>query len=300
MNYNTRIAKKSYFLIAGLLSVFTFAASSQDVVPLYQDDKIPFAKAGTEVPTLTVYKPKKDLAKGTAVIVCSGGAYGGRANSVEGEPACRKLQEAGIMSFLLDYRVPNAVKMERKEIVPLTDAQRAIQYVREHAKQYKINPAKLGIMGFSAGGHLVSTVGTHFNKTELSNPNGTSFRPDFMVLVYPVISFADSLTHKGSRTNLIGPESTPEKIREYSNELQVTAQTPPTFLTSGMDDQIVDVKNSLYFAAALKQHQVPVEVFLYEKGYHGYGVNNRQAKVQWIDDCIRWIKAERFKINHTK
>lgn len=265
------------------------------IIPLYPEGKIPFAKAGTEVPKLTVFKPVKDLAKGTAVIVCSGGAYGGRANSVEGGPACKKLQEAGITAFLLDYRVPRTIGMERKEIVPLTDAQRAIQYLREHAKTYNINPDKLGIMGFSAGGHLVSTVGTHFNKTELSNPKNSSLRPDFMVLVYPVISFADSLTHLDSRMNLIGPDITAEKIKGYSNELQVTEQTPPTYLTSGMDDKIVDVKNSLYFAAALKQHHVPVELFLYEQGYHGYGVNNRQSKVQWIDDCIDWIKKERYK-----
>ncbi|MNK20817.1 Acetylxylan esterase precursor [compost metagenome] len=280
-----------------IMSIFFLSISvkAQEVIPLYPEGQVPFAKAGAEIPKLTVFRPKRNLAKGTAIIVCSGGSYGGRANNVEGIPACKKLNEAGITAFLLDYRVPKAALMERKEIVPLTDAQRAIQYIRENAKKYKIDPSRLGIMGFSAGGHLVSTVGTHFEKTALSNPKNTSLRPDFMALIYAVVSFADSLGHKISRNNLIGPEITKEAIFEYSNELQVTDKTPPTYLSSSMVDRGVDVKNSLYFAAALKQHNVPVELFLYEKGPHGYGVNNKTAKVQWIDDFIDWIKTERYK-----
>ncbi|WP_256007142.1 alpha/beta hydrolase [Pedobacter deserti] len=271
--------------------IWPFSAIAQTEFELYGQGQIPFAKENSETPRLTLYAPKKDLSNGAVVIVCSGGSYSGRANGTEGIPACKKLNEAGITAFLLDYRVPKADRMDRKEVVPLTDAQRAIQYVRENARKFKINSRKLGIMGFSAGGHLVSTVGTKFQHTELSNPKGTSLRPDFMILVYPVISFADSLTHKGSRTNLIGPDITPDRISAYSSELHVTAQTPPTYLTSGMDDKAVKVENSLYFAAALKQHGVPVELFLYEKGAHGYGVYNKQAQAQWIDDCIRWIKG---------
>ncbi len=277
------------YLMMLFFSLMPGFMQAQTVISLYEQGKIPFAKSNTEIPTLTVFLPEKVKEKGTAVIVCSGGSYAGRANSVEGLPACKKLVEAGITAFLLDYRVPDADKMEHKEIVPLTDAQRAMQYVREHAKQYRLDAGKIGIMGFSAGGHLVSTLGTHFSSTSLENPKRTSLRPDFMILVYPVISFADSLTHKQSRSNLIGPDLSTERIREYSNELQVTNDTPPAYLTSGMDDSAVNVQNSLYFAAALKQHNVPVELFLYEKGRHGYGVNNTQAKRQWIDDCILWI-----------
>lgn len=296
MKYKTTYSMNKLRFLAILFCFATMVAKAQEVIALYPEGQVPFAKDNAEAPKLTVFKPERNLAKGTAVIVCSGGSYGGRANRVEGIPACKKLSEAGITAFLLDYRLPKAEQMDRKEIVPLTDAQRAIQYVRENAKKYKIDPSRLGIMGFSAGGHLVSTVGTHFaDKSELSNPKGTSLRPDFMVLVYPVISFADSLTHKTSRLNLIGPEVTKDRILKYSNELQVTEQTPPTYLTSGVDDKTVDVKNSLYFAAALKQHGVPVELFLYEKGRHGYGVNNNQSKVQWIDDCIEWIKKEHYK-----
>ncbi|HJU45772.1 MAG TPA: alpha/beta hydrolase [Chitinophagaceae bacterium] len=277
------------------LQCSAFSWAQQNIIPLYETGKIPLAKENTETPTLTVYAPEKLSSKGTGVIVCSGGAYGGRANSVEGIPAAKKLVEAGIVAFLLDYRIPDSSKMYNKELVPLTDAQRAIQYVREHAKQYKLDPGKIGIMGFSAGGHLVSTVGTHFSKTILDNPRHTSLRPDFLVLVYPVISFADSLTHLRSRQNLIGPDLSPEKIREYSNELQVTGDTPPTYLTSGMDDKVVKVENSLYFEAALLQHHVPVRLFLYASGRHGMGVYNPGATVQWIDDCIDWIKKKEWR-----
>lgn len=285
---------KVYFLIQTLCFAF-LASQGQEIVALYPKGQVPFAKNNFEMPTLTVFRPHKNLAKGTSVIVCSGGSYAARANRVEGIPACKKLMEAGITAFLLDYRLPKADLMDHKEIVPLTDVQRAVQYIRENAKKYKIDASRLGVMGFSAGGHLVSTLGTHFKKTELDNPQGTSLRPDFMVLVYPVISFADSLTHINSRMNLIGPALTAENILKYSNELQVSGETPATFLSFGMDDQTVNVKNSLYFAAALRQKAVPVELFIYEKGRHGYGVNNTQAKLQWIDNCIKWIKKEGFK-----
>lgn len=279
-------------ILANLAVLLCF---SQEKINLYPDGQIPFAKEDTEVPTVTVFRPSKNTAKGTAVVVCSGGGYGGRANTVEGIPACKKLNEAGITAFLVDYRVPNDKKMDHKEWVPLTDAQRAIQYVRENARLYKIDANRIGIMGFSAGGHLVSTVGTQFTGTKLQNLKGTSLRPDFMILVYPVISFADSLAHLGSRKNLIGPDITPGNIRKYSSELNVTEQTPPTYITSGMDDKVVDVKNCLYLSAALRQKGVPVELFLYEKGKHGYGVFNKEAQLQWIDDCISWIKKEDYK-----
>jgi acetyl esterase/lipase len=285
----------SYFkpiLLIYLLAICPVVAlAQQPVIPLYAENNVPFAKPGGDIPRLTVFAPEKPKKNGIAVVVCSGGSYGGRANNVEGIPACKKLMAAGITAFLLDYRIPKAEKMDRKEVVPLTDGQRAIQYVREHAKQYKVDTNKVGIMGFSAGGHLVSTLGTHFTTTELANPAHTSLRPDFMVLIYPVISFADSLTHKQSRQNLIGPDLSPERIRYYSNELQVTDSTPPTYITHGIDDKVVSVANSLYFEAALKQHHVPVQMFLYERGAHGYGVNNKLAQVQWIDDCIEWIQT---------
>lgn len=277
------------------LLIAPYLTNAQQSILLYPEGHVPFAKPNAELPKLTIYLPAKPLPGGKAVIVCSGGSYVGRANDVEGIPACKKLSEAGITAFLLDYRVPRPDMMDMKEWVPLTDAQRAIQYVRENAAKYKIDPKQLGIMGFSAGGHLVSTVGTHFNVTKLDNPRKTNLRPDFLVLIYPVISFADSLTHQTSRERLIGPDLTPEKIAYFSNELQVTDDTPPTYITHGIDDDGVKVVNSLYFAAALKQHHVPLQMFLYAKGPHGYGVSDKYARTQWIDDCINWIVKERWK-----
>lgn len=267
-------------------------AAAQKVIPLYPAGHIPFAKAGGEVPRLTYYKPEQKKSD-IAVIVCSGGSYGGRANDWEGIPACKKLNEAGIAAFLLDYRLPNAKYMDHKEIVPLTDAQKAIGYVRTHAREYGISPNKVGIMGFSAGGHLVTTVETHFDTTALENKRHISLRPDFVVAVYPVVSFADSLTHLQSRSNLIGPDITPEKIKEFSNELHVTDETPPTFITAAIDDDVVKVQNSLYLEAALRQHRVPVRMFLYAKGGHGFGVDHiKNVAVQWTEPCFKWILSE--------
>jgi acetyl esterase/lipase/lysophospholipase L1-like esterase len=265
---------------------------------------------GVVRPTLTVYLPDPAKATGSSVIICPGGGYSVLAISHEGHDIARRLNQEGIAAFVLKYRLPKGGIMKDKSIGPLQDAQRAIQLVREHAKKWNINPSKIGIMGSSAGGHLAATAGTHFLSAKIENPNNTSLRPDFMILNYPVISFSDSLTHQGSRQNLIGTKvfsaddykngkvSTKAKdlgmtdadIISYSNELQVTPKTPPTFITSALTDQAVPVGNSLAFVTALQQNKVPVEVFFYDKGVHGYGMVNPQAKEQWIDACLRWIK----------
>jgi acetyl esterase/lipase len=288
-------------------------STAQTTIPLYEEGKVPnsiptavlsdtlYGKSRltghdssvlvprTIMPTLTVFTPAPGKATNIAVIVCSGGAYMKVSDRTEGIPAAQKLAEARITAFVLHYRVPRSDLMPDKETGPIQDAQYAIRYVREHAATYGIDPHRLGIMGFSAGGHLVSTVGTHFGHSYIDNPLGTSLRPDLMILVYPVISFADSLTHILSRRNLIGPDIKPEKVREYSNELQVTDATPPTFITHAIDDQVVKVANTLHFAAALEQHHVPVKLFIYDKGGHGFGVDNEEASVQWIGPCIQWI-----------
>jgi acetyl esterase/lipase len=297
--------------------LFLFAQSpAQTTIPLYEDDKVPNAKsvavlidtlsfqsehAGKEtrvivprilMPTLTLFPPSSGKATDIAVIVCSGGSYAGVADELEGIPVARKLSEEGITTFVLHYRVPRSDLMVNKEIGPIQDLQTALLFVREHAVNYHINIHHVGIMGFSAGGHLVSTAGTHFRKAYIPNPGSTDLRPDFMVLIYPVISFADSLTHLLSRTNLIGPDITADKIREYSNELHVDSQTPPTFLVHAIDDYGVLVQNSLFFYAALKQSQVSVELFLYPQGGHGFGIYNRTAVVQWVAPAIEWMKKE--------
>ncbi|WP_348811207.1 alpha/beta hydrolase [Flavobacterium maritimum] len=318
--------KQSLFLV--LLLSFTMS-NAQKVIPLY-DGKVPNSKAiagltdTTAVfpagnkkihfvlrvasPELTVFLPEKSKATGIAVIICPGGGYTGLAIDHEGYDIAKKLNEKGIAGFVLKYRLPNSKYVENKEIVPLQDAQRAIQLVRKNAKEWGINPNKIGIEGNSAGGHLASTAGTHYQKSLIDNPLKTSLRPDFMVLNYPVISMADSLTHLGSRDNLIGEALdaskteqktseqklsnlpvTGEKIKEYSNELQVTSDTPPTFITHAVDDDAVKVQNSLLFIAALQKNKVPVESFFYAKGGHGYAMDNPTSDVEWIDSCMNWI-----------
>ncbi|SFW78532.1 alpha/beta hydrolase [Chitinophaga sancti] len=280
-------SKYPLFILFACFFCFT-KVFSQEIIPLYATGKVPNAING-DIPTLTVYKPENGKSDGTGIIICSGGAYLGVADVVEGIPAAKKLTTAGITCFLLQYRVPDGSKMTHKETVPVMDAQRAIQYVREHAKEFKIDKNKLGIMGFSAGGHLVSTLCTHLNDIYIDNPTNINLKPDFMALIYPVISFTDSLTHIVSRLQLIGPDITSEKIHYYSNELHVSHSTPPTFIVHAMDDDGVSVKNSLYFYAALQQHQVPAKLFLYAKGRHAFGAYNKEATIQWIDPFIEWI-----------
>lgn len=261
---------------------------------------------GVVKPTLFVYLPNPAKATGSAVIICPGGGYQILAMSHEGYDIAKKLNEEGIAAFVLKYRLPRKETMKDKSIGPLQDAQRAIQLVRENAKQWNINPNKIGIMGSSAGGHLASTAGTHFQKSYIDNPNNTSLRPDYMILNYPVISFSDSLTHNGSRINLIGGVTSSPIIKDskkfkelgmaetdianFSNELQVTSKTPPTFITAPLTDKVVPVGNTFVFVAALQQNKVPVETFIYSKGEHGFGMYNPAAKEQWIDACLLWIK----------
>lgn len=307
--------KVQYFIFGIFFSLLgsVVIASAQTIIPLYEKDKVPNAKSAlilddtflfksaptkqdtqvivprTVIPTLTVFQPKVKNAKGVAVIICSGGSYQGVADEVEGFPAAKRLSAAGITAFVLHYRVPLADMMSNKEIVPMQDAQSALIYVREHAAQYHININRVGMMGFSAGGHLVSTAGTHYAQAYVANPNKINLRPDFMILVYPVISFADSLTHLPSRINLIGPVISPEKIQEYSNELHVTPNTPSTLIVHAINDDGVLVQNSLLFYAALEQKKVKAKLFLYAHGRHGFGIYNRTATNQWIDEAIPWI-----------
>jgi acetyl esterase/lipase len=314
------------FLFLVILTQITFA---QKVIPLYEgqipnakptnlsDSTLNFGKMSFIIrvikPDLTMYLPEKSKATGMAVIICPGGGYSGLSIDNEGYDIAKKLQANGIASFVLKYRLPNAEFVNNKEFVPLQDAQRAIQIVRENAKLWGINPNKIGIQGNSAGGHLASTAGTHFLKEQIPNPKKVSLRPDFMILNYPVISFADSLTHYGSRFNLIGEipidelkkinsdwansekklkqlSVSSEKVKEYSNEWQVTTNTPPTFITHANNDDVVPVQNSILFIAALQKNKVPVESFFYTKGGHGYGIDNPTSDVEWIDNCIKWLQ----------
>jgi len=282
--------------------------SSQEFMPLYSDS-VPNSKGGPDreksettdgiervsnvrLPGITIFLPSKETATGEAVIIYPGGGYGILAIAHEGYDVAKRLNLSGIAAFVVKYRLPDDSMMVDKKIGPVQDGQRALQMVRENATKWNIKTDKIGIMGFSAGGHLASTVGTHFQKAYISNPNRTSLRPDFMILVYPVISFSDSIGHQGSRNNLLGKNPGEALIKEYSNELHVTGKTPRTFLVHAKDDTGVPVANSTIFAAQLKKHKVPVEMYLYETGGHGFGLNNKTSDVQWIDLVEKWIHTK--------
>ena len=290
-----------------LLLLMHTLAKSQTQIPLY-GGSIPNAKkiADNEwtekrddgitaihnitVPSLTIYEAPKEKATGTGVIICPGGGYGIVAISHEGFDVAKQFNAMGVTAFVLKYRIPTDSTMENKEIGPLQDAQRAIQYVRENAKKYHLKKNKIGILGFSAGGHLASTASTHFTTSQISNKKHTDLRPDFAILVYPVISFTDSLMHKGSRDNLLGKDPSQEKITLYSNELQVNDKTPPTFLVHAKDDSGVKVENSIAYHDALLKSGVQTEMYLFEKGGHGFGLNNPTSGVKWMDHVQQWMK----------
>ena len=242
-------------------------------------------------PTLTVFKPAKEKANGTAVIICPGGGYAFLSSEREGTDVAKRLTELGVTAFVLKYRLPNDQSQPDKTITPLLDAQQAVRLVRQRAAEFSVNPGRIGIMGFSAGGHLAATAGTHFAKPVGQDPANISVRPDFLVLLYPVISFTDSLMHAGSRTNLLGSTPSPDQIRLYSNDQQVSAQTPPTFLMHAADDQVVDVRNSLRFYEACRRRAVPAEMHLYPKGGHGFGLTNKTTKDNWMDRLQNWLDA---------
>jgi acetyl esterase/lipase len=295
-------------LICLIVSFFLFNMKTQNVIPLY-DGEIPNSRPtvnresfryesegiliveNVSRPSLTVFLPSKGKATGAAVIICPGGGYANLAAAHEGTDVARRFNQSGIAAFVLKYRIPDDNTMINKEIGPIQDAQRALMIVRSRAGEWGIDPKRIGIMGFSAGGHLASTAGTHFEKNFIANPEKISLRPDFMILIYPVISFNSRIGHMGSLHNLLGPHPTPEKINEYSNELQVTDQTPPAFLVHAKDDNTVPFENSTVFADSLKKHHVPVEVWLYNQGGHGFGMQNKTSRQPWMDLCIRWINS---------
>lgn len=280
---------------------------AQTIIPLY-GDAIPNSKPSTNeeksetingilriskvsVPTLSIFLPAKEKATGTAVIICPGGGYSILAAGHEGIDVAKKMNEMGIAAFVLKYRIPNKETMLDPSIGPLQDAQQAIKIVRESAAKWGININQIGIMGFSAGGHLAATAGTHFDKAVIANPHNTSLRPDFMLLIYPVISFREDKTHAGSRDQLIGKNPSAEKITLFSNELQVTAKTPPTFLIHASDDDAVKPDNSISFYMALIKNHVPAEIHIYQNSGHGFGMNLKNTNEHWMDRCKNWLES---------
>lgn len=240
--------------------------------------------------TITVHRPAKS--NGAAVVICPGGGYARQVVGPEGHGIAEWLNRHGIAGVVLEYRLPAG-----RSFVPLLDAQRAVRTVRARAKEWSIDPAKIGIMGFSAGGHLASTAGTHFdegNKQADDAIDRVSCRPDFMILVYPVIVMGGEMTHQGSQANLLGKEPTPELVKLFSNEKQVTDRTPPTFLAHALDDKPVPPENSKLFYEALKAHKIPAQYLELPSG--GHGLNGYQGPMwdAWQEKSLAWLAELKF------
>lgn len=246
------------------------------------------------VPTLSIFVPNKQTTNGTAVIICPGGGYSHLAIDKEGHKVAEWLNKLGITAFVLKYRLPSDLIMTNKTVGPLQDAQEAMRYVRANATQWNLNTGKIGFMGFSAGGHLASTLATHYNDNIYESSFSTSARPDFSVLIYPVISMNESITHLGSRVSLIGKSPSQETINNYSGELQVTQNTPPTFLIHATDDNAVPVENSVNYYLALKKNNVSAEMHIYEKGGHGFGLGVQNTSKYWTNAFENWLRSNHF------
>jgi acetyl esterase/lipase len=252
-------------------------------------------------PSITVYLPPKEKANGASVVICPGGGHRFLAIQHEGHDVAKWLNEIGVAAFVLKYRLAQTPNFNYKvETHSLQDAQRAIRLVRSKSKEWNLDPKRVGIMGFSAGGHLASTTGTHLEKPDENAPDPIarqSSRPDFMVLVYPVITFEGPSAHTGSRNNLIGKDADEKMVELYSNEKQVTKETPPTLLVHAADDP-VKVENSRLFFDALREKKIPCEFLEFGSGGHGFGLGNGSrgagATAAWPAQCIAWLHSQKF------
>lgn len=243
-------------------------------------------------PDLTVFLPAPEKANGAAVLICPGGGYGVLAFDHEGNAIARWLNDNGIAGIILKYRLPSDQIMIDKSIGPLQDAQEAMRVIRRNAPEWKIDPKKVGVIGFSAGGHLASTISTHYAEKVYSVKDDISARPDFSLLIYPVVSMDTLITHRGSRNNLIGLKPAEDQVKRFSNEVQITPDTPPAFLVHSADDKAVPVMNSIGYFRGLQKNNIPVELHVFQKGGHGYGLSsNGGTESSWPDLCIRWLKA---------
>lgn len=309
--------KKTTFMLGGLVLVAMLAlamgpvtvsaqtkpgeksvAASGDPVALWPADDPAMAGVPTELqPTITPYIPAAGVRTGASVVVCPGGGYGGLAPH-EGEPVALWLNSIGVAGFVLKYRhAPNF-----RHPIPLGDAQRAIRTIRARAGEWGLDGTRIGILGFSAGGHLTASAGTHYDagNAQATDPiERVSCRPDALILVYPVITM-DNWGHAGSRKNLLGENPDPKLLELMSNEKQVTKDTPPTFLIHTLNDSGVDADNSTAFAASLKKAGVPFEYHLFEDGPHGFGLGDKYPKLKmWPDLCAGWLRAHKFASDGT-
>ena len=268
--------------------------------PLYGDAAIPNSKPGPDEessengswvkkvsrPVIQVYLPAKTKATGASVVIFPGGGYTGLTFDYEGTQQANYFIDHGIAAFVVKYRIPDDRTMLDKSMGPLQDAQQALRFARQHAAEWNLDAARIGAIGFSAGGHVAATLATHFDKSYVDNPDHVDLRPSFLVLVYPVISMDAKLTHRDSRKALLGAAPTESQIRFFSNELHVTRNTPPALLLHAADDRLVDVDNSVVFFEALRRAGVPVETRFFEKGQHGFFLIPRD---RWQSAIMDWL-----------
>lgn len=270
--------------------------------PLYGDAAIPNARPGADEetgagtgwiqrvsrPMIQAYLPAPMRATGASVLIIPGGGYAGLTFEFEGVQQAQYFADHGVAAFVLKYRLPSDQTMLDRSIGPLQDAQQGMRFIRQHANEYGLDPHRVGVVGFSAGGHLAATLATHFGTARIPNPDRVNLRPDFAMLIYPVISMDESITHAGSRTGLLGNSPTAAQIRDFSNELQVTNATPPTLILHAVDDDLVDVENSIRYLQALKSAGVPVDAHFFAQGQHGFFLLPRDA---WQSMFIDWMST---------
>jgi acetyl esterase/lipase len=283
-------------LLASFVSIIAFSTSAQDAGP--KPEKIslwgnhaPIGGGEFEAADATITLHRATKPNGAALVICPGGGYGGLVTGAEGHGIADWLNSHGITGVVLEYRLPKG-----RSSVPLLDAQRAIRMTRSHATEWGIDPKRIGIIGFSAGGHLASTAGTHFDagNAKASDPiEQVSSRPDFMILVYPVISFGEK-GHQGSKNNLLGATAKPELVDLYSNEKQVTAQTPPAFITHALDDTVVVPENSRLFYNALKTAGVEAKYLELPSGGHGLNGYKGPSWDAWQAQSLEWLAAQKL------
>jgi acetyl esterase/lipase len=303
--------KRQRLLSAVLISLLTVSGFSQTLTLKLWPDGIPGSKTDPSyvekitttdgritrcekvvTPDLTVFLPAPEKANGAAVLICPGGGYGVLAFDHEGNAIAKWLNDNGIAGIILKYRLPSDQIMIDKSIGPLQDAQEAMRVIRRNAVSWKINPDRVGVIGFSAGGHLASTLSTHYAEKVYDVKDNTSARPNFSLLIYPVVSFDTVITHRGTRNNLIGLNPDIKQVQRFSNELQITADTPPAFLVHSADDKAVPVMNSIGYFRGLQKNNIPVELHIFQKGGHGYGLSpNGGTESSWPGLCIKWLKA---------
>ena len=301
----------SFLILFFFMSVTGFSQIQNEVIPLWENE-IPGAKISKDykeveelkngvvefyskvsIPTLSVFSPEKP--NGTAVVICPGGGYTNLYVIGEGSKVAKWLNSLGITAFILKYRLPSDEIMKDKTIGPLQDAQESIRFIRRNAKKWNINPQKLGVIGFSAGGHLASTVSTHYNDKVYQAIDTISARPSFSILIYPVISMEEKITHQGSKNKLLGLSPSTALIEKYSNEKQIDAATPPTFIVHAVDDKSVPIENSIQYFLGLKKNNVPCEIHFYQNGKHGFGLGrDGTTSKYWTKQCEEWLQFNNY------